>query len=204
MHNCWPRPLPLLTVWVTKHRGFAISQLQQGPWQLNPSLTCFAKLEWQTFGLSLLFMYESGTSLWNCSLIVPFLLLHLPLMFTAGSTIDIFGLLVLLCVVAGSNRWSWKTAEKMCWIYSQSGGLGKRLSILSYWQSTRNCLQQLRKFILLRESSKSHSNCSCCVIKKKSLLHAAEYEKALIMWKDMETTIKPSFNRVLMYMIKVI
>jgi len=34
-------------------------------------------------------------------------------MFTAGNTIDIFGLLVLLCVVAGSNRWSWKTGQNV-------------------------------------------------------------------------------------------
>lgn len=32
----------------------------------------------------------------------------------------------------------------------------------------------------------------------------SKYEKGLIMWKEMQTTIKPSFNRVLMYMIKVI
>lgn len=31
---------------------------------------------------------------------------HSPLMFTAGNTMDIFGLVVLLCVVAGSSRWS--------------------------------------------------------------------------------------------------
>lgn len=29
---------------------------------------------------------------------------HSPLMFTAGNTMDIFGLVVLLCVVAGSSR----------------------------------------------------------------------------------------------------
>lgn len=123
-------------------------------------------------------------------------------MFTAGSTIDIFGLLVLLCVVAGSNRWSWKTER--CVKSALRVESWENASPFSYWHSTADCLQQLRKFILLQESSKSHSNCSCCVTKKKSLLNAAEYEKALIMWKEMETTIKPSLNRVLMYMIKVI
>lgn len=29
-----------------------------------------------------------------------------PLMLTAGSTMDILGLVVLLCVVAGKSRWS--------------------------------------------------------------------------------------------------